>query len=141
LIFIEPEENKNRIAPENTAGTEAQQEDSSNESGSDGSDDALDNMQQLELFIKISKAIDVLRQKLSRFIESSQVVYTPFNVAEDHSTYATSTSNAVIVKGHTYNVFSMIGQFLSYQRPLLTVGMIRIKLQCVSCLSKPSIPS
>jgi hypothetical protein len=125
LICRELKENKNRIAPENIAGTEAQQEDSSDESGSDGSDDALDNMQQLELFIKTSKAIDVLRQKLSRFIESSQIVYTPFNVAEDHSTYATGfgTSNVVVVKGHTCNVFSMIGQFLSYQRPLLTVVM------------------
>jgi hypothetical protein len=143
LICRELEENKNRIAPENVVGTEVQQEDSSDESGSDRSDDALDNMQQLELFIKTSKATDVLRQKLSRFIESSQVVYTRFNVAGDYSTYATGfgTSNAVVVKGHTRNVFSMIGQFLGYQRPLLTVGMIRVEWQCVSCLRQVSFPS
>jgi hypothetical protein len=143
LICRELEEKKNRIAPENVVGTEVQQEDSSDESGSDRSDDALDNMQQLEFFIKTSKAIDVLRQKLSRFIESSQVVYTRFNVAGDYSTYATGfgTSNAVVVKRHTRNVFSMIGQFLGYQRPLLTVGMIRVEWQCVSCLRKVSIPS
>jgi hypothetical protein len=45
LICRELKENKNRITLENIAGTEAQQEDSSDESGSDGSDDAWDSMQ------------------------------------------------------------------------------------------------
>jgi hypothetical protein len=139
LICRELMENKIRIASENIVGTEVQQEDSSDESGSDRSDDVLDNMQQLELFIKTSKAIDVLRQKLSRFIESSQVVYTPFNVAEDYSTYATGfgTSNAAVEKRHTHNVFSMIRQLFGYQRPPLTLGMTRIEWQCVSCLRRP----
>jgi hypothetical protein len=47
----------------------------SEESGSDQSDDEVDDLQQLEAFIKASKAIEILRENLTAFVHSRELTF------------------------------------------------------------------